>query len=405
MDPASLAFGVVSLAMQLMQTTTAIKKLIADYKSAAKDLAVLSDKLDDIEAVCHSLEVVLANFDEIRNPWEATLLNKLYKAIGDCRDKVSLAYDAVRKVTARHKNGRASLATVGSLFLQHRAQIRQCSDDLDRSLSSLQLHMTTNILWENADDETTFYGYAILYNANDVCRFLVEHLPDSLQRTSSHISPAPPLVSAGVYYGLKQLAFDYVDLRGDALTPGEFSTMLIAISSPARDVKTYVDYCKQRLSDRWKPFNLCLYSYLVSTFELWHNSQRYNILDDWAPILIDVLSNGVDIHTKTWLDERQLKELEGLSAVHRILASADSSQMAMERCRLWLDLLERVGVDIEQYLDVEIEHCTATWFQKGTDIGTGFRKIFAIQEFGEPGKTLWDGEVRMAPHPGPSALP
>ncbi|RSL87857.1 hypothetical protein CEP52_015420 [Fusarium oligoseptatum] len=149
MDPASLAFGVVSLAMQLMQTTTAIKKLIADYKSAARDLAVLSDKLDDIEAVCHSLEVVLASFDEIRNPWEATLLNKLYKTIGDCRDNVSLTYDAVHKVTARRKNGRPSLATVGSLFLQHRAQIRQCNDDLDRSLSSLQLHMTTNILVTN----------------------------------------------------------------------------------------------------------------------------------------------------------------------------------------------------------------------------------------------------------------
>jgi hypothetical protein len=248
-----------------------------------------------------------------------------------------------------------------------------------------------------------------LYNANDVCRFLVEQLPDSLRRfvgvlcstsyqadkyrTSSHISPAPPLVSAGVYYGLKQLALDYVDLRGDSLTPGEFSTMLIAISSPARDVKTYVDYCKQRLSDRWKPFNLCLYSYLVSTFELWYNLQRYDIMDDWAPILADVLSNGVDIHTTTWLDERQLKELEGLSAVHRILASADSPQMAMERCRHWLDLLERVGVAIEQYLDVEIEHCTTTWYQKGTDMGTGFRKIFAIQEFGGTRVPCWTLEI------------
>ncbi|KAM0421020.1 hypothetical protein ACHAPT_011264 [Fusarium lateritium] len=142
MDPASLAFGVVSLAMQLMQTTTAIKKLIADYKSAAKGLTALSDKLDDIEAVCHSLEVVL---DQLRNPWEATLLSKLHKSIGDCRSKVSAVYDVVRKVAARHKHGRTPVSAVGALFLQHRVQIRQCNDDLDRSLASLQLHMTTNI--------------------------------------------------------------------------------------------------------------------------------------------------------------------------------------------------------------------------------------------------------------------
>ncbi|RSL50311.1 hypothetical protein CEP54_011999 [Fusarium duplospermum] len=575
MDPASLAFGVVSLAMQLMQTTTAIKKLIADYKSASKDLAALSDKLDDIEAVCHSLEVVLANFDEIRNPWEATLLNKLYKAIGDCRDKVSLAYDAIHKVTARHKNGRPSLATVGSLFLQHRTQIRQCNDDLDRSLSSLQLHMTTNILaanmrplglpgkghslisapsvveslseetvsvpyrnrmfssykdnsdthatqwrwgwstvaylqtkrkvktthglnendsqkteqdlsflaavpmlklyvklsvrrgslsplsvslhfphvidfapgsseigdqlagallhdnvyvvrdyfrkglltpystvtwskWHHADDETTFYGYSILYSANNICRFLVEQTHDSLQgfvwiyrianhqvnerRTSCHISPKPPLLDCNSSFGLKQLAFDYVDLRGDSLTYGEFSTLLNEISS-AHDVKTFVDYCKPRLSNQWGPFNLCVYSYLVSAFELWNSLQRYDLLDDWTPVLADILSNGIDIHTTIWLNEPLLESRGGLSAVHRIISTAGSPQMALERCSLWLDLLKRVGVDIDQYLDVEINHCVATWDQKGADRHTEFRKILTIQEYGGRRVPCWAQDI------------
>ncbi|KAI8712789.1 Helo-like-N domain-containing protein [Fusarium sp. LHS14.1] len=559
MNPASLAFGVVSLAMQLMQTTTAIKKLIADYKSAAKDLAVLSDKLDDIEAVCHSLEVVLANFDEIWNPWETTLLSKLYKAINDCRDKVSLVYDAVHKVTGRHKSGRASLATVGSLFLQHRAQIRQCNDDLDRSLSSLQLHMTTNLLAANmrpsvlprrghalssvpsvvegrskgtvsvtnrnrtfsthkdssdtlvtqwrwgwstlgylqtkqtlkttpglsgagspktqqhlsflaaipilklyvkmsvrqgslsplsvslhfphvidvtpglseigdqlagalvddnvevirdyfckslltpfstmtwslyrgADDETTFYGYSVLYSANNVCRFLVEQLSDSLQRTSSHISLMPPLVNSRVSFGLKQLIFDYIDLRGDSFTPLEFSRVLHQLSL-ARDVKIFVEYCKQRFSDEWGPFNFCVYAYLVGVFQPWNSWRRYDLLDDWAPVLADVLSNGVDIHTSTWVHKPLAGGLEGLSAVHSIISMADSPQMALERCSLWLNLLEQVGVDIEQYLDVEISHCIATWDQKRKEKGTEFRKIFTIQEYGGRRMPCWIQEI------------
>ncbi|RSM15846.1 hypothetical protein CDV31_004788 [Fusarium ambrosium] len=545
MDPASLAFGVVSLVMQLMQTTTAIKNLIADYKSAARDLAVLSDKLDDIEAVCQSLEVVLSNFDEIRNPSEATLLNKLYKTIGDCRDKVSLTYDAVHKVTARRKNGRPSLATVGSLFLQHRTQIRQCNDDLDRSLSSLQLHMTTNIFAANmrplglpdkgypsastpsseggrsnetvsvphrnrkfssckgnsdtrtthwrwswstlgylqtkktlektpgfsetdsqkteqdlsilaavpmwnlyvklsvrrgslsplsvslhfphiidfapgsseigdqladalfyddvgmvrdyfceglitpystvtwslglpADDETTFYGYSVLYCANNICRFLVDQTRDSLQRTPGHISLRPPLLHFDASFGLKQLTFDYVDLRGDSLTHDEFSTLLNNVSS-AHDVKTYVDYCKQRLANQWEPFNLCVYSYVVCEFEELYSPRGNGLLNDWTLVLADILLSGVDVHTTTWLGKKS-EERQGLSAFHRILSQASSTQEALEQCSLWLDLLERVGVDIEEYLDIEINHCTTTWHQKRTEKAAP-RKILTIQEY------------------------
>lgn len=246
-------------------------------------------------------------------------------------------------------------------------------------------------------------------NANVVCQFLVEQLPYSLRRfvailcstshqadryrTSSHISPNPPFIVGGVNYGLKRLAFDYVDLRGDSLTTVEMFVMLNNISSPACDVKTYVDYFKQRLPDNWKEFCLCLYSYLVRAFELSYDLRRYDIMDDWAPILADVLSSGVDIHTTTGLDKPVSGKHEELSAVHRILASAGSPQMALERCRHWLDLLERVGVDIEQYLDVEIEHLTTTWDQKVRVKDTEFRKIFAIQEFGGRRVPCWIQEI------------
>ncbi|KAJ3543941.1 hypothetical protein NM208_g3311 [Fusarium decemcellulare] len=144
MDPASLTFGVVSLAMQLMQTTAAIKKLIAAYKSAAKELSALSDKLDDVEIVCSSLEMVLDNFDGAKNSFEIALLNKLHKVISDCHTKVSKIYELLSKIM--HSQKQSPLRTIGALFLKYREQINRCIDDLDRSLSSLQLHMTTNIL-------------------------------------------------------------------------------------------------------------------------------------------------------------------------------------------------------------------------------------------------------------------
>ncbi|KAL5592293.1 hypothetical protein FOBRF1_013319 [Fusarium oxysporum] len=147
MDPASFAFGVVSLAMQLVQTTRAIKDLISAYKSAAKELENLSNKLDDIETVCYSLEAVLSDVDNpAQKPWETTLLNKLHRIIRECYDKVMEIHTLINKISSRQQKGRNPLRTTGLLFLQYRDDIRVCTDGLDRSLSSLQLQMTANIL-------------------------------------------------------------------------------------------------------------------------------------------------------------------------------------------------------------------------------------------------------------------
>lgn len=202
----------------------------------------------------------------------------------------------------------------------------------------------------------------------------------------------PPLVNSRVSFGLKQLIFNYIDLRGDSLTPLEFSRVLHQLSL-ARDVKVFVEYCKQHFSDEWGPFNFCVYAYLVGVFQPWNSWRRYDLLDDWAPVLADVLSNGVDIHTSTWVHKPLAGGLEGLSAVHSIISMADSPQMALERCSLWLNLLEQVGVDIEQYLDVEISHCIATWDQKRKEKGTEFRKIFTIQEYGGRRMPCWIQEI------------
>ncbi|KAI8660549.1 Helo-like-N domain-containing protein [Fusarium keratoplasticum] len=149
MEPVSLAFGVVSLGMQLVQTAAAIRERIDAYKSAAKELSILSDKLDDIEAICYSLEAAFGCYEQAPKPWDAMLLKKLHRIMSDCRDKVSRLYDIINKITSSQSNRHIPLNTTGARFLQHRSTIRKCNDELDQSLTSLHLHMTTNILVMN----------------------------------------------------------------------------------------------------------------------------------------------------------------------------------------------------------------------------------------------------------------
>ncbi|RSL71171.1 hypothetical protein CEP54_001488 [Fusarium duplospermum] len=149
MEPVSLAFGVVSLGMQLVQTAAAIRERIDAYKSAAKELSTLSDKLDDIEAICYSLEAAFSCYEQAPKPWDAMLLKKLHRIMSDCRDKISRLYDVINKITSSQSNRHIPLNTTGARYLQYRSTIRKCNDELDQSLTSLHLHMTTNILVMN----------------------------------------------------------------------------------------------------------------------------------------------------------------------------------------------------------------------------------------------------------------
>ncbi|KAF5005345.1 hypothetical protein FDECE_8203 [Fusarium decemcellulare] len=149
MEPVSLAFGVVSLGMQLVQTAAAIRTQIEAYKSAAKELSTLSDKLDDIEAICYSLEAAFSCYEQAPKPWDVVLLRKLHKIMCDCCDKVTRLHQIVAKITSSQSTRRTPLNTMGTRFLQNRGALRKCNEELDQSLTSLHLHMTTNIFVMN----------------------------------------------------------------------------------------------------------------------------------------------------------------------------------------------------------------------------------------------------------------
>ncbi|KAL7756631.1 hypothetical protein ACKLNR_013624 [Fusarium oxysporum f. sp. zingiberi] len=132
--------------MQLVQTARAVKEYIAAYKSAAKELESLADKLDDIETICCSLEVILSDGTRSFNTLEVNLLQKLRRIIQQCLSKVSDIHKILNSISRMQKNTRNPLKTVGALFLRYKDQIRLATNGLDRCLSSLQLHMTANIL-------------------------------------------------------------------------------------------------------------------------------------------------------------------------------------------------------------------------------------------------------------------
>ncbi|KAH6987222.1 hypothetical protein EDB80DRAFT_898466 [Ilyonectria destructans] len=146
MDPASLALAVVGLGLQLVQMTTSIREKINAYKSAAQELSSLSEKLENIEVIFHSLEVAFNGYEESSRPWDVVLLRQLYKIMHDCIDKVLRLHDMINMIFASQTRRIKPFGALGGLFLQHRGALRKCSNELDQSLASLHSNMTGNIL-------------------------------------------------------------------------------------------------------------------------------------------------------------------------------------------------------------------------------------------------------------------
>ncbi|KAF7545030.1 hypothetical protein G7Z17_g9486 [Cylindrodendrum hubeiense] len=239
MDPVSLAFGVVALGLQLAETAAAVRSKISAYKSATRELSRLSDKLDNIEAICRSLEVAFDCYENVTKPWDAVLLKKLHCIMSDCRDRVSTLHEVITKISTAQKRRYTPLNTVGALFLKHKGVIRKCNDDLDESLQSLHLHMTTNIL--------------------------------------------------------------------------------------------------------------------------------------------DAILSGLDVHCKVWTG--QYPRFKGASALKSIMRCAKSPNDVLEMVQNWVELLEESGVNIQQYLEIEVEHCGSTWSEDAEVIrGSPFRRRFDVRE-------------------------
>ncbi|UPK94547.1 hypothetical protein LCI18_005482 [Fusarium solani-melongenae] len=531
MEPVSLAFGVVSLGMQLVQTAAAIRERIDAYKSAAKELSTLSDKLDDIEAICYSLEAAFGCCEQAPKPWDTMLLKKLHRIMSDCRDKVSRLYDIINKITSSQSNRRIPLNTTGARFLQHRSAIRKCNDELDQSLTSLHLHMTTNILVMNlrplpeacdslslnvttttqvetsmknsvdsavikyrksrakqevqtqtwnlshsslyrlertkvrkvkqsksspatVQEETSFLigspllglyaklslqrgslsplsvslrfphiytfasdswfltdivrvfrtdsvaelrhifdqysitpstnlalvdsisnktdtllGLAISNKANRIHDFLIDQCPSLLHERqhlplnySMFFGPGPGGEDPD---GSFARVIAYIDMRGDALEPGEFEILLDSCWSSMH--KSFlVDTCKQHFPGEWESFNRYLWNDIFHSFRLAcdHSIITMEEVDrdtmgGLADLTRQAISDGLDIHCSMTTHKMPLLELG--SALRRLVNFSLQEDDTLFYCHQWAEMLYQAGVDVDVYLEREIQALSAAW--------------------------------------------
>jgi hypothetical protein len=144
MEPVSLLISIVPLCAQLAKTTTTINNLISTYKSAARELEALSNSLTDVATVCESLGDILYTTDPSEyHPSEARLFAALHGRIQECHDRLTDIQDIIQIVNGKQKG---PFRNEGFLFLQFKDKISSCTKRLDKSLSSLNLVLTTSNL-------------------------------------------------------------------------------------------------------------------------------------------------------------------------------------------------------------------------------------------------------------------
>lgn len=142
MDPAALSFGVVSLALQIVETAVVIRRYIRAYKSAPQEIQGLSDKLDDIEAVCNSLELIIDGYERASQPRGEAMLSHLKKSMEKCRNRVCTLHGIISQIVSQVQKTQNPLISTGVLFLRHRSELRKCDDDLTDSLRVLHFHVS-----------------------------------------------------------------------------------------------------------------------------------------------------------------------------------------------------------------------------------------------------------------------
>ncbi|KAF4428813.1 hypothetical protein FACUT_9270 [Fusarium acutatum] len=359
MDPASLSFGIVSLAMQLVQTAKAVKEYIAAYKSAAKELESLADKLDDIETICCALEIILSDGIQRFTTLEVNLLQKLSRIIEQCLSKVSEIHGILDTISRMQKNTRNPLKTTPRVIylLEGQRQIGEKVEMafMDDNLGQIQDFFTQGILtpatviaWDeyDPDNETSLLGLAALTKSKSILRFLATQTFDLPNR--NHVGSAKYLYAIGGEDG-PRCVLEYINIRQHLIMASEFHMILRGIEDPY-NAQICVEACKPHFSSNMVAFNTAVWRYAMKQFK--HGS-TVNI-EGWANLIAGCISRGLDIY-------QQLRYVTDFSALKDILFYNWDTEEIMENVHRWIDILEEAGVRIKEYLMVETECCFATW--------------------------------------------
>ncbi|KAL6412620.1 hypothetical protein AUP68_03824 [Ilyonectria robusta] len=173
------------------------------------------------------------------------------------------------------------------------------------------------------------------------------------------MSPNPAIIYRYQSSSDARIARDYINLRKDCLAPFELKILLDGIYD-VEYINCCVDACKVYVSSHWAPFNLMVWQHTLQGFlrRCEYRQEPYDTRG-WAQIIQQAMVAGLDIHNITWTRKHYLSE--GLSALHHILHRSDTTNNVLENLQDWIDMLEGAGVDVQHYLQVEIEHCNSTW--------------------------------------------
>lgn len=171
------------------------------------------------------------------------------------------------------------------------------------------------------------------------------------------MSPNPAIIYGYQSSSDARIARDYINLRKDCLAPFELKILLDGIYD-VEYINCCVDACKVYVSSHWAPFNLMVWEHTLQGFlrRCEYRQEPYDTRG-WAQIIQQAILAGLDIHNITWA--RYITG--GRSALHHILHRTDTTENALENAQDWIDILEQAGVDVQHYLQVEIEHCNSTW--------------------------------------------
>lgn len=198
----------------------------------------------------------------------------------------------------------------------------------------------------NPDKETSLLGLAVLTRASRLLEFLTNQTSDIFTR--SH------LCSPSFSYLLNRAedttqVIEYINLRKDFITPGEFSQILTAFRIPS-NTRLCIEACREYFVNDWEPFNDAVWEYIKDHFK----RLKIGHVKGWAALVADAISRGLNVHQRP-----SLPSSNGVFV--GILHYHDDSGSILTQMHHWIDMLELAGVNTDDHVRFETEFCFATW--------------------------------------------
>lgn len=137
MEPVSLAVGILPLAMNIVQMSSAIKEKISTYRSAPEDIQSIVDKTTLIGLVCERLNIELI----LGGPRPRYQVEMLERALRMCYSSISSVDKSINKVMKSGSSRNQSLS-----YLLSKSDIEKSLYNLNDSINMLNTCVNLSLL-------------------------------------------------------------------------------------------------------------------------------------------------------------------------------------------------------------------------------------------------------------------